>query len=90
MGTSYDGMGNCSASRAIPDAYYDDNCTVGLTWEMTGAEEASGSGQIGTYEFYKGITTITYTTTDASGNWRQDVMEVEVLDDENPIINSCV
>ena len=84
--TSYDGMGNCSTSRAIPDAYYDDNCTVQLTWEMTGAVEASGSGQIGTYVFYKGITTITYTATDASGNWRQDVMEVEVLDDEFPII----
>ena len=86
MGTSYDGMGNCSASRAIPDAYYDDNCTVGLTWEMTGAVEDSGSGQIGTYVFYKGVTTITYTTTDASGNWRKDVLEVEVLDDEKPII----
>ena len=48
---------------------FTDNCGVtSLTWTMTGATTDNGSNSIGSYEFGLGITTVTYTATDALGN----------------------
>jgi len=35
---------------------------------MTGVTVATGSGNVGTHQFNLGITTVTYTVTDAAGN----------------------
>ncbi|WP_197091212.1 HYR domain-containing protein [Ancylomarina euxinus] len=83
--TSADGLGDCDVDIAIVDAIYDDNCSSTLTWAMTGAVTASGSGQVGTYTFSIGITTITYANTDGT-NSVTDVMTVTVTDTELPTI----
>ncbi len=62
----------------VEDVVFGDNCTGAiLTWHMTGASTASGIGQVGTHSFSPGITTITYTVTDASGNTTSEAMTVE-------------
>lgn len=62
---------------SIPNAVISDNCLNPiLTWAMTGATTATGTGQIGSYTFAPGTTTITYTITDASGNIATDALTV--------------
>lgn len=62
---------------AIPDAVISDNCANPvLTWAMTGATVATGSGQIGTRSFAPGVTTITYTVKDSAGNAATDSITV--------------
>ncbi len=87
--TSADGTGNCTVAVAITNAVLVENCTATLTWAMTGAETASGTGQIGTYTFPVGVTTITYTYTDAASLSSTDVMTVTVTDNEAPVITTC-
>ncbi|GAP69547.1 protein containing HYR domain, partial [Bacteroidales bacterium 6E] len=85
--TSVDDTGDCDVAVVIPNATFGDNCTGStLAWAMTGAVTNSGSGQVGTYTFPIGTTTITYTVTDAANNTATDVMTVTVTDDENPTI----
>ncbi|SNR72579.1 LamG-like jellyroll fold domain-containing protein, partial [Lutibacter flavus] len=87
--TSADGTGNCNVSVAIADATFGDNCTgSSIAWVMSGDVTDSGSGQVGTYNFPIGITTITYTVTDGAMLTAADVMTVTVADDEDPTI-SC-
>ncbi|MCZ8160785.1 MAG: hypothetical protein O9275_08560, partial [Microcystis sp. LE19-196.1B] len=74
------GQSESSASwnTSVPDATFSDNCTGAvLTWQMTGATSANGTGQVGTYSFAPGVTTITYTVTDAAGNTAIDSLTVE-------------
>jgi gliding motility-associated-like protein len=89
--TSFDGTGNCTTDIAIPNAAISDNSSISsLTWTMTGAtignSPATGINQVGTHTFNIGVTTITYTITDGSGNTAQDQMSVTVTDDENPVV----
>jgi hypothetical protein len=82
--------GECTAEIDITDADFGDNCSdPEIAWEMTGATEADGEGQIGTYTFNKGVTTVTYTVTDASGNTATDSFTVTVNDEEDPTL-TCV
>ncbi|MFL0354731.1 HYR domain-containing protein [Xanthomarina sp. GH4-25] len=78
--------GDCSATLIIPDATLADNCQSNLSWIMSGAISDIGSGQIGTYTFPLGETTITYTNTDGSGNSVSDVTLITISDTENPSI----
>jgi hypothetical protein len=87
--TSADGTGNCTVSVAIPDAVFSDNCPITLNWDMTGAETASGTGQIGTYTFPIGTTTITYSVIDFGLNTATDVLVVTVTDDEAPVVTAA-
>jgi hypothetical protein len=87
--TSADGTGNCAVSVAIPDAVFNDNCPIILNWDMTGAEVASGTGQIGTYTFPIGTTTITYSVMDFGLNTATDVLVVTVTDDEAPVVTAA-
>ncbi len=84
--TSADGTGNCTVAVAVPAAVFGDNCSSTLTWAMTGAVSASGSGQVGTYTFPIGVTTITYTNTDGASLTASSVQNVTVTDNENPTI----
>ncbi|MBP8959116.1 MAG: gliding motility-associated C-terminal domain-containing protein [Bacteroidales bacterium] len=83
--------GVCTAMVNIPDATISDNCAIdALTWEMTGVTTASspltGINQIGSYIFNKGLTVVTYTLKDASGNQSQCLFNVTVKDNIPPVI----
>ena len=81
--------GNCTASIAIPNATFSDNCSgESLSWTMSGATSGSGNGQVGTYTFNIGTTTIDYTVTDAAGNNISDQIDVVVEDNEKPTISA--
>ena len=81
--------GKCTASIAIPNATFSDNCSEeSLSWIMSGATSGSGNGQVGTYTFNIGTTTIDYTVTDAAGNNISDQIDVVVEDNEKPIISA--
>jgi hypothetical protein len=82
--------GNCSRSIAVPDPVYSDNCNVTkLTWYMTGATSASsastGINKIGTKTFNAGLTNVTYSAVDASGNTQSCSFTVTVTDISNPV-----
>jgi len=63
------GKNKCSAIISTPNPNTSGNCSVtSLSWSMTGAVTASGNGNIGTYTFPVGITTITYAVTNGSGS----------------------
>ena len=87
--TSADGTGDCTVDVAITDAVFNDNCSSTLTWAMTGAETATGAGQVGTYTFPIGVTTIIYTNIDGVPLTGTDTITVNVTDDENPTI-TCI
>ena len=88
--TSDNVAGDCDAEIAITDATFSDNCTgAALTWAMTGATTATGSGQVGTFVFPIGTTTITYTVTDAATNDATSQMTVTVTDDEDPTVTAA-
>ena len=77
----------CNKCRTIPNITFSDNCgTPALMWKMTGATVASGSDQIGNYIFNVGITTVTYTLTDAKGNVTTSTFTVTILDKIAPTI----
>ncbi|MCX8020859.1 MAG: HYR domain-containing protein [Chitinophagaceae bacterium] len=89
--------GQCYATFTPPQPTFADNCAVTrLTWTMTGATTGSSpntginfvpstqfllSGTTGT-----GVTTITYTATDAAGNSRTCSFTVTVNDASIPVI----
>ncbi|MGB3607523.1 HYR domain-containing protein [Psychroserpens sp.] len=82
-------VGACGANISIANATVTDNCAgSALSWEMTGVTLLTGTDQVGTQSFNIGITTITYTVADASGNTSTDTMEVVVADDEDPVITA--
>uniref|UniRef100_UPI00321642D8 HYR domain-containing protein n=1 Tax=uncultured Draconibacterium sp. TaxID=1573823 RepID=UPI00321642D8 len=81
--------GDCSASIAIPDAEFSDNCAVQLSWQLSGDMNDSGNGQIGTYTFDVGTTQLTYTATDASGNTDVCITTITVADAEGPEFTDC-
>lgn len=56
----------------------DDLCTYDVTYTMTGATTNSGTGDASGQTFNVGITTVTYTATDASGNNSSISFDVEV------------
>ena len=56
---------------------------------MTGVTTGTGSNTIGSTNFNVGVTTITYTATDAAGNSRQCSYTITVSDDENPSLSGC-
>jgi len=90
--------GLCTASIAVPNPTFADNCAVTtLTWTMTGATVASspatGVNFVGTRTFNlngttgQGITTITYTAKDNAGNTSTCSFTVTVNDAAIPIIS---
>jgi hypothetical protein len=79
----------------VPDIYlglpeYYDNCADSLlSWVATGATTGSGSGYVSLTTFNVGVTTITYTVTDASGNTASCTFTVTVFDQVPPTIIFC-
>ena len=69
---------------------YSDNCDDPvLTWVATGATTGSGTGFVTITTFNVGITVITYTVTDASGNEASCSFNVVVNDDVPPTVVAC-
>lgn|GEM_PF-1558431 len=76
----------------IPAPIYDDNCALPaapLTWDLTGATTGSGTGSVNGTIFNVGITTVTYTVTDAYGNTASCSFTVTVNDDVPPTVVNC-
>jgi hypothetical protein len=70
----------CRSNVALVNPVVMENCTYTLTWTMTDATIASGSGNIPSpYAFNAGNTTVTYTAKDAAGNMSMCSFTVEVL-----------
>jgi hypothetical protein len=91
LNSDYDGTGNCSAVVAIPNSITSDNCSVAsCSWAMTGvttgASTSAGVQQVGSQTFNVGVTTITYTLTDGSGNVTIKSLNVTITDNELPSI----
>ncbi|WP_278036070.1 HYR domain-containing protein [Flavobacterium nitratireducens] len=80
--------GLCTASVVVADAVFADNCPgATIAYTLSGATiKASTAGQVGTFTFNKGITTINYTVTDAIGNTITDSKTVTVSDNINPTV----
>ncbi|MEO6613474.1 MAG: HYR domain-containing protein [Chitinophagaceae bacterium] len=83
--------GLCSASVVTPNPTTADNCSVTkLTWSMTGAtvatSPATGINFVGTKVFNVGVTTVTYTASDANGNNSTCSFTVTVTDTQAPTI----
>ncbi len=91
--TASNGAGVCSASVNTPNPSNSDNCGVTIrTWALTGAttgaSPATGLNNVGTQTFNVGVTTVTYTVTDAAGNTGTCSFTVTVNDTQAPVI-SC-
>jgi len=81
----------CSAAVAGINAAPTDNCSVTkLTWASTGATTASspvsGINQASGTVFNVGVSTVTYTATDPSGNTATRSFTVTVNDDDPPVV----
>ncbi|MBK9335084.1 MAG: HYR domain-containing protein [Lewinellaceae bacterium] len=50
------------------DATFDDNCSATIAYELTGATLGTGDTTLAGVEFNRGVTTVTWTVTDASNN----------------------
>ncbi len=79
--------GSCHRNINPPAPAYDDNCAIeSITWEMTGASTGSGTGHMGNTTFYAGVTEVTYTVTDTSGNAESCSFTVTITDNVPPEI----
>ncbi|HWR94238.1 MAG TPA: LamG-like jellyroll fold domain-containing protein, partial [Flavobacterium sp.] len=85
--TANTASGLCTASVAVTNAIFNDNCTGStISYTLSGATiKASTTGQVGTYTFNKGVTTITYTVLDAVGNSTIGSKTVTVIDNILPV-----
>ena len=67
-----------------------DNCgTYTLTWTKTGTTTGTGVGDVNGTTFNGGVTTVTYTVTDAAGNSASCSFTVTVNDQVPPTIITC-
>jgi len=74
----------------VGDPVFSDNCpNPVLSWTKTGATTGSGTGTVNNTTFHVGVTTVTYTVTDASGNTVSCSFTVTVNDQVPPTIIQC-
>ncbi len=67
-----------------------DNCTVStVTASLTGVTTASGLSTLNGVTFNLGTTAVTWTATDIHGNVSTCAFNVNVVDNQNPVITSC-
>ncbi len=85
--------GSCTASVVSPNPVTADNCGIStLTWAITGAttgtSATTGINNVGTRTFNIGVSTVTYTIRDLSGNTSTCSYTVTVNDGQLPVINT--
>ncbi|MEQ1743985.1 MAG: HYR domain-containing protein [Saprospiraceae bacterium] len=80
-------IGMALGSSPLTAGQYSDNCAVTtVSWQLTGATSASGSGSVPAGQaFNVGVTNITYTVADASGNNAVCNFSVNVTDNTPPV-----
>ncbi|MCW5925117.1 MAG: HYR domain-containing protein [Saprospiraceae bacterium] len=80
--------GVCTAIvNGIGLQYAYDNCPVTIAYEISGATTKSGTGDASGTVFNKGVSVVTYTVVDESGNSAVCSFDVEVYDEEAPIVD---
>lgn len=81
------GLSAVPANTALQAGQYSDNCGVtSVSWQLSGATTGSGMGSVpAATAFNKGVTTVTYTVTDASGNNAVCNFSVNVTDNTPPV-----
>lgn len=88
---SNSGVCTYTVSGTAWDATATDNCTISsITANVTGATVASGLTTLNNFIFNLGVSTVTWTVTDGSGNTVQCVYTVTVADNQNPVLSNCV
>jgi len=70
--------GVCDVSLIVPQPVVMDNCEAVFVNDVNGTNNASGS--------YTGVTIVTWTATDASGNQASCEHTITILDEEPPVI----
>ncbi|APA00073.1 LamG-like jellyroll fold domain-containing protein [Flavobacterium commune] len=88
--TANTNAGLCTASVVVTNTTFSDNCSgSSISYSLSGATNAATtSGQIGTYVFNRGVTTINYTVTDAAGNTTTGSKTITVTDNIKPTITA--
>ncbi len=88
---------NCSKiPTTLIDPDYNDTCwpkdSLDLSYEITGATSASGTGIVSGIAFNVGVSSVTYTVTDPDGNSVQCTFTVTIVDVTPPVIDiaGCV
>ena len=87
--STYTDLNSCTSYISdVLNVQYPENSITLLTWEMTGAtvdnSESTGINQINEYEFNEGITIITYTAENQSGNITSCSFTVTIADNQVP------
>ena len=81
--------GQCTALVTGLGTTIADNCpTTTLSWTLNGATTGTGTGQMSSYSFNKGSSTVVYTVKDGSNNSSSCSFVVSVNDNQAPIL-SC-
>jgi hypothetical protein len=76
----------CKAAVGSIDAVFTDNCPAStVAFSTTGVTTISGNGQASGSTFNLGLSTVKYTTTDASGNTASCTFTVTVADQTAPV-----
>ncbi|NLB54942.1 MAG: HYR domain-containing protein, partial [Lentisphaerae bacterium] len=79
--------GECFATLTPSEPTFDcDDPNKDLIWVTEGATELSGNGFVGTKDFNKGLTTVTYTAINSAGTETTCFFTVTVTDNEDPTI----
>ena len=77
---------------SIPNPTLGDNCSTAsltLSWTKTGSTTDTGTGTVSGTTFNVGVTTVTYTVTDAYGNSASCSFTVTVNDQVPPTVTTC-
>ena len=87
----YTNPGQCYTTIATSNPTFGDNCGVTkLTWVISGVTTGNslntGINYLGTYNFNKGVSTVTYYAFDAAGNYSACSFTVTVIDNQKPTI----
>lgn len=78
---------DCSKKVKLPTVVFNDNCgNPTLTWSMTGANVASGTGQIDSMILRVGVTSVIYTLKDAANNTSTATLTFTLVELERPLI----
>ncbi|WP_141384574.1 LamG-like jellyroll fold domain-containing protein, partial [Flavobacterium flevense] len=88
--TANTNAGLCTASVAVTNVTFSDNCSgANLSYSLSGVTtKTTTAGQVGTYIFNRGVTTILYTVTDAAGNSTTGSQTITVTDNIKPTITA--
>jgi hypothetical protein len=78
--------GSCQRGLTLPVPVTTDNCGIaGVSWTADGVTISSGTTFPTYMNFNRGVTTLTYSVSDLSGNTTACVYQITILDQEPPL-----